>query len=467
MRARVAFALVALVAALAAAAALDVRSSYGARVTGDEPQYLLTAVSLWDDGDLDVSDEIAARAYAPFHEVPLDPQTRPLDGGREVSPHDPLLPALLAPPVAAWGWVGAKLALAALAGALAACTAWLAVRRLGAPLVPACVLVGLFGASAPLSVYGAQVYPELPAALCVAAGTAAVTGRLGRAGLCGVAAAVVALPWLSVKYAPVAATLAAVALARLVRRGRTGSAAGLAAGLAVAAVAFVVAHRAWYGGWTPYAAGDHFTSGELGVVGFDPDYAGRSVRLAGLLLDRAFGVAAWQPAFLLVVPALAALAARRPGWWPAVVGPLAAGWLTATFVALTMHGWWFAGRQVVVVLPLAVALVAWWAGDRAGRVALAAALGAWGVASHAWLVAAGVGGRVAMAVDFFAAGGPHGVWGALLPDYRAGGAGSWARHAAWLGAGAAAAAWAWRTTRGARAAASPVSRPRSAPARTP
>ena len=114
------------------------------------------------------------------------------------------------------------------------------------------------------------------------------------------------------------------------------------------------------------------------MVGTEPDYLGRSRRLLGLLVDRGFGLAAWQPAWLLAVPA-----AGRPGQAPpAPAGPpwplpLAAGWLVATFVALTMHGWWFAGRQVVVVLPLAALAVAWWAGpDRRRRLLLAVA--GWG-----------------------------------------------------------------------------------------
>jgi NADPH-dependent 2,4-dienoyl-CoA reductase/sulfur reductase-like enzyme len=37
-------------------------------------------------------------------------------------------------------------------------------------------------------------------------------------------------------------------------------------------------------------------------------------------------------------------------------------WATATWVALTMHGWWWPGRQVVVVVPCVVLAVAWWAG---------------------------------------------------------------------------------------------------------
>ena len=46
----------------------------------------------------------------------------------------------------------------------------------------------------------------------------------------------------------------------------------------------------------------------------------------------------------------------------------------ATFVALTMQGWWFPGRQLVVVLPAAVLAIAWWArggGRAAGRGAVA------------------------------------------------------------------------------------------------
>ena len=40
--------------------------------------------------------------------------------------------------------------------------------------------------------------------------------------------------------------------------------------------------------------------------------------------------------------------------------PLAAGWATATWVALTMHGYWWPGRQLVAVLPLGVIAVLVW-----------------------------------------------------------------------------------------------------------
>ena len=366
---RWAMALVAVLAFAAAAAGIGSRASYAAQTTADEPHYLLTALSLAHDGDLDVRDEFAAQEYRPFHEIALAPQARPLADGSLIEPHDPLLPAVLALPAAAGGWVLAKLTLAAVAAALAALLVWIAVRRFAVPVVAGSAVVGVFALSPPLASYGSQVYPELPAALAVAAAIAALTGPLRRGGLATLAIVVVALPWLSVKYAPVAAVLALVGLWLLARDGRRRVALALAGGLAAAGVAYLVGHQVLYGGVTPYAAGSHFVDGELTVVGSDPDYFGRSRRLVGLLVDRDFGLAAWQPAWLLIVPAIAVLLARRPRGWQSLALPLGAGWLVATFVALTMQGWWFPGRQVVVVLPAAVLAIAWWARGGGARLA--------------------------------------------------------------------------------------------------
>jgi hypothetical protein len=450
-RLRLAMAGVGVVAFLVAAAGIWVPATHTTETTADEPQYLLTAISLATDGDLDIADELAGGRWRAFHAVDLPEQTAPLAGGRRLSPHDPLLPLLLAGPVAAGGWVGAKLAMAALAGVLAALLLWTAVRRLGVPLAAATLAAGVFACSPPLAVYGSQVYPELPAALAVLAAVAALTTPAAPGGLAArptlvVGGAVVALPWLGVKYAPVAAAVALVAGWRLARAGRGRRALALAGSLAAAGIVFLVLHRWWYGGWTPYAAGDHFVAGELSVVGAEPDYLGRSRRLLGLLVDRGFGLAAWQPAWLLAVPALAALVRRRPAGWAALAAPLAAGWLVATFVALTMHGWWFAGRQVVVVLPLAALAVAWWAGPGRGRRLLLAVAGGVGVLAQLWLVAEGAAGRVTWAVDAAATANPlYRVWRLALPDYLAMSWWTWTLHGAWL---AALAVWAVAAARG-------------------
>ena len=451
---RWAMALVAVLAFAAAATGIGSRASYGAQTTADEPHYLLTALSLAHDGDLDVRDEFAAQEYRPFHEIALAPQARPLSDGSLIEPHDPLLPAVLALPTAAGGWVLAKLTLAAVAAALAALLVWIAVRRFAVPVVAGSAVVGVFALSPPVASYGSQVYPELPAALAVAAAIAALTGPLRRGGLATLAVVVVALPWLSVKYAPLAAVLALVGLWLLARDGRRRLALALAGGLAAAGIAYLVGHQVLYGGVTPYAAGSHFVDGELTVVGSDPDYFGRSRRLVGLLVDRDFGLAAWQPAWLLIVPAIAVLLARRPRGWQSLALPLGAGWLVATFVALTMQGWWFPGRQVVVVLPAAVLAIAWWA-----RAAATLALGAVGVVAHAWVATEGALGRIAWVVDLQSTSDPlYRAWTAVLPDYLVENAATWPLHWAWTALLVAAAALAVRGER-ARARTTPIGRP--------
>jgi hypothetical protein len=424
---------VAVVSFVAAAAGIDVRASYGARTTGDEPYYLLTADTLWEDRDLDISDEIERDEFRDWHEIPLDEQTRPLEGGRRVSPHDPLLPLLLAPALALGGWMGAKVALATMAGLLAALMVWIAVRRFDVPPGAAGIVAAIFGASAPFAVYGNQVYPELPAALAVAVAVAALSGRLKAGGLVALTLAITALPWLSIKYAPVAAALAVLGALALRRAKRGRALLALVGTLSLMGLAFIAAHLEWYGGLTPYAVGDHFTGGEFTVVGNEPNYPGRAVRLLGLLVDRQFGLVAWQPAWFLMVPAAAALVARRPRHWYVLALPLAVGWLNATFVALTMQGWWWPGRQVVVVLPCAVLATAWWVARVRRRLALFVFLGALGVVTFAWLLLDGLNRRVTWVVDFYDTTNPlYRLWQHALPNYLDPSAMTWVLHGAWL-----------------------------------
>lgn len=385
---------VGLLTVLAAGLGAGVDATYGGRAAVDEPQYLLSALSLFQDHDLDISDELADRRFLAFHDADLPVQTATRPDGSQLSPHDPLLPVLLAVPMGLGGWLAAKLTLAGLAGILAALLLWTAVRRFAVPLRLAAPGVALATCTAPLAVYGQQVYPELPGALAALVAVAALTARPTARTLAVFGVAVTALPWLSVKYAPVGAALVLVALAGLLRGRRRLAAAGLTAALAAGGVLYLGVHKALYGGITAYASGDAFQgSGEFSVVGLHPDYPGRTVRLLGLLVDRDFGIAAWQPAWLLLVPALVALLALRPPHWPVLVVPLLAGWATATWVALTMQGFWWPGRQLVVVLPIAVLAILVWL-STLGRTAwlAAAALAAVGVAYYGVLLGTGYWG---------------------------------------------------------------------------
>ncbi len=438
--------------ALVALLALDARATSGARVTADEPQYLTTALSLAEDLDLDIADELADERFRPYHEIPLDPQTLDLDGrGQRLSPHDPLLPLLLAPAMGLVGWVGAKATLAVLAGLTATVTAWTANRRLGVGAMTTTVVTLALFTTPPLTVYGTQVYPEMPAALAVITGVAALLGpddalapgATRRRWL--VVAAVVALPWLSVKYVPAAAVLALGLVAPGRRAGRRSPALAVGVVLALGAVVYLVVHRRIYGGWTVYAAGDHFVGGEFEVVGTDPDYPARTRRLLGLLVDRRFGLVPWSPVYLLLVPAAAALA-RRPAWPRALLGGLvAAGWAVATWVALTMHGWWWPGRQVVVVLPVAALLIAGVVEGRPRLRAASLAAGALGLATWLWLVVEASTGRRTLIVDFFETSAPtYRLWAPLFPDHMTPATGDAVLTGLWSLVAIAGAAWGWR-----------------------
>jgi hypothetical protein len=222
-----------------------------------------------------------------------------------------------------------------------------------------------------------------------------------------------------------------------------------------------------------YAVGDHFGGGELTVMGQSPDHASRAQRLVGLLVDHDFGLLAWAPAFALAVPAVAALARRRPAGWFALALPLAAGWLNATFAALTMHGWWWPGRQVVVVVPCLILAVAWWLGTVARweawrRPFLAATT--FGVLAWAWLLVEVHQGTSTVVIDFARTTNPLSrAWRLLLPDLRVLTAVDVARLGAWTVVIVVLAVRGWRhaepsaevagRTGGARSAVAPAERP--------
>src|SRR3954469_5803647 len=106
---RRAMVLVGLVVAFAAACGIPARAAYGAPVTAGEPQYLLTADALARTGDLDIGPGLRAQTWRAYHhDVALPRQTAVRPHGQRLSPHDPLLPVVLALPMRVGGWAGAK-----------------------------------------------------------------------------------------------------------------------------------------------------------------------------------------------------------------------------------------------------------------------------------------------------------------------------------------------------------------------
>ena len=425
------------------AAGIGVRATYGAQTTADEPQYLLSALSLWEDGNLDISDELRSERYRSFHRADLPQQTRVLDDGSQISPHDPLLPLLLALPVGLGGWVGAKAAMAAMAGLLAALVAWIAMERFKVSPRLSVVIALVFALAPPLAIYATQVYPEVPAALALLAGFAAVLGTFERKGRVVFTLSVIALPWLAVKYAPLATVLALAGLVKAWRRRPIG----LLVTFALAGVIYAVGHLAIYGELTAYATGDHFTEGQLTVIGTDVNLAGRATRLIGLLVDRGFGLGAWQPAFLLAPLVVGWSATRHGPGNRLALALIGTGWLVATFAALTMHGWWFPGRQVVVLIPLIAVLVAAWAAQATPALRRAVvALAVLGPVAFGYLLAEGLGGGLTWVVDFGATSNPFYRGGsAVLPDYMTPTTATWVLHGLWICVAAALAIWGARS----------------------
>ena len=89
-----------LFAAYAATLGLDAFGS--SEYAGAEPHHLLIAESIVEDGDFDLRNQYATRAYADFYPGELRPQGRETEG-RLHEPYGIGLAALIAPPYALAG----------------------------------------------------------------------------------------------------------------------------------------------------------------------------------------------------------------------------------------------------------------------------------------------------------------------------------------------------------------------------
>lgn len=390
-------------------AAVGMRASRTASVTGDEPFYLLTTQSLLSDGDLDLRDEYRNREYRKFWDGTVDlwKQMEPAPDGRLLAPHEPGLSIAAVPAYAVAGLRGVQRFLVVLWALAMAASAVLA-RRWGAPAAAAGLAATVVGAGTPGVVYASQVYPEGPAALCVALALLGVTSRRSRPLVTSFA--LVMLLWLGVKYAPMAAAVGTAWLWRHRHQRR-------------AVLTFVVvgilsaAHYCWwhlgtFGGLTPYGTNVVWAGeGTAAVLDSHLQVEGRLYRLYGLFLDARFGLFRWLPVAVLALWGVA----RRTAL-PTVLVVTAVA--TATFASITIMGWWFPGRLLVVALPAMVVLLA--AGvSRLPRAALA--LSAWSVAIAAATVWSARTGGIRLAVDPFSLGAPLPP-AVAFPDYRTFGA---------------------------------------------
>jgi hypothetical protein len=272
----------------------------GLRVSGDEPHYLLMAQSLWNEQDLDLRDNLERRDYLEYTPGPVAPHYgSPRRDGRPFPAHSPGLPLLLAPFYAIGGRRACALLLA-LCGALLAGQVRLVAERLGADAASA-RLAWAASLGPPVFFYGFHVYTELPAALAIAVAVRLLTPRAPFSSALGAALAIACLPWLHLKLLLVAAALAALGFARL--RGRPLRGFGVV--LAAAGAAFLCWYHYVFGRPSPFAI----------YGGMPPEFSeGSPARaLAGLLLDRSFGLLPFAPVWVLALAGCVRLARTGDG----------------------------------------------------------------------------------------------------------------------------------------------------------
>ena len=340
---------------------------------GDEPHYLVIAQSLWRDGDLRIENNHTRGDYQEYFHRTLTPHylTRGVD--RQIYSIHPIgMPVLMTPVYALGGYdlvVCALLLLAAIAMTSAWRLAWAVTGSASAATFAWAVL-----ALGPPWIFNTfAVYPEVPAACAVALAFAWTSGwhaerethrravdvpvrRWWAAGV-----AIACLPWFSTKYLVMAAVLGFVSLLRAWwpwPADATARRRALVRTLAVG-VPNVVSLAGWFlffkliwGTWSPTA----------------PYGSQRETRLEylpsggpGLLFDQEYGIVAFAPALLMVLPGLWAL------WRQGGASRRLALEIIAVFAGLlgvvgAFHIWWggsaIVGRPLVSALPLLVVPVA-------------------------------------------------------------------------------------------------------------
>jgi len=347
-------------------------------LTGDEPFYVMTAISLVRDGDLDEANNYAQRDFDEFYPAsplpedwngwPAFPRTLPPHPATTDLPglhtkHGIGLSLLIAVPYELAGRLGAVLVILG-CGALLAGQMYLLGRSIGAlPDIAGAVAVGL-AVVMPIAPYALLIFPEVPAALLLLYAIrrlAAPHNANWQWALAG--ASIGFLPWLHQRFAPTAAVLSAFLLYRTIRsRSFRTTASGL--GLTALGGVSLLAYNLWL-----YRSPLQDTSDHAGFSSAGGILNGTF----GLVIDAQWGLLIVAPIYLLALAAL-------PYWLRvnrSLVLLVAAAVLPYLAVVAAYRVWWGewgpAARYLVPIVPLAAGpLCAWLARRRfATRLAIA------------------------------------------------------------------------------------------------
>jgi hypothetical protein len=332
-------------------------------VTGDEPHYLMIAISLDHDHDFAVHNNYVqgdsrAFGYPSLDESPGHPVNSPQ------SLHYPGTAVLALP-----GWVlgGRRWALFAMAlsGMLLIREMWLLCRALGIRAGPASLAVAMVTFTPPVLLLMRQLFPDIPVGLCLAhlarrlaeAESRTAPARNAPAGATTeparsrwpflapltVAAVAAAGPWIHVRLLP-GLVIFLAALAWRDRRMRILPPAALIGTLGLMAVAF----QHWYGSPLPTAPYRNFP------VHNPRPFAG----LVGMFADSHAGLVLVAPVVVVALVALPALWRAAPVWF-AAAGAVVGLAIAQNSAFLFWHaGYSTPARPWTALLPLCVPLVA-------------------------------------------------------------------------------------------------------------
>lgn len=334
-------------------------------LTGDEPFYVMTALSILHDGDIEESNNYAQRDYLSFYPPdplpagwqgwPAFPRVLPPHPAHSIRPglyskHGLGVVLLILAPYALGGRVAVVLLLN-LVAALVALNVYLLARRYLADWRWALALTALLALSNPLMSYGYLIFPELFAALPIV-----YAFRRGRERanttlqwlLVGLGLGL--LPWLHARFIPAVLGLGLGLLPALIRERAWRRRLAFVVPPVLSALALIGFYFYIYGQPLPSTA-DH--------AGFN-DLWGTVNGFFGLFLDEQWGLLIYAPIYLLALMTLVRFwRARRDdalAFWVAVTPYL----LLVAWYRVWWGEWGPAARYLAPVVPLLVAPLARW-----------------------------------------------------------------------------------------------------------
>jgi hypothetical protein len=348
---------------------------------GDEPFNLLVTHSLAYDFDADLTNNYAQGDWRHFMDRPIEPQPGDPVGphGERYSRHNELLPMVLAPAYRLAGKTGALATMALLTAALA----WMTLRlaRHYVPEFPGETLAAwaLVAFAPPLLLYSYQVWVEVPAALLAAVAidrTFSIEDgrRWGAKEWLGLGLPVLLLPLLKIRLILISGPLLVLGWWHAgwdsdKPRRPLLILAGLLASLAGGMLLY---NQLLYSNPLKIHTWQEVDPASYGVASYLKG-------MSGLFFDAAFGLFGCAPLWLILLPALLLLAARRSRLL-AHMAVLSLPYLLVVVPRVEWYGGWSPPfRYALIAMPLlGIALVPLLAGigNRAGARALLGGLAA-------------------------------------------------------------------------------------------